>query len=79
MMPIRMQGNCRLRCENDKLPALRRGPSSETSRHEVTAGLRVLSAVDLDHSCLLERGEEWRGIEARCLLKVRWKNDISVG
>ena len=34
MMPIRMQGNCRLHWEHDKLPPPRRGPSSETSHHQ---------------------------------------------
>lgn len=68
MMPIRIQGNCWLHCEHDKLPQPQRGPSSETSRHEVSLRLRVLSAVDLDcltvhsHLCI-ETGAE--GLRAR--------------
>lgn len=65
MMPIRMQGNCRLHCEHDKLPPPQRGPSSETRRREVVLSLRVLSAVDLDCSHSLRHGMGWHGTEAR--------------
>lgn len=65
MMPIRMQGNCRLHCEHDKLPPPQRGPSSETRHHEVMLSLRVLSAIDLDCSLSLVHDKGWHGIEAR--------------
>lgn len=68
MMPIRKQGNCRLRSQHDKLPPRQQSLSSGTSHHEVTPRLRVLPAVDLDFSISLVHGKGSHGLECNTWL-----------